>query len=180
MTALFADLAERHGLLHKQTSHDAHLYSADMVHRYAFGRWWGDADPASSDVWVLFNPATGDTEQRYRPTLERCAKWSKAAGRSGLIIVNLFAYRHTDPKQVPRALDPIGPANNDVLRAVAQAGARTVAAWGRPGVLLGRSAHVSKLLRDPFCLGTTANGQPRHPGRVPADAALVPWQPPRT
>lgn len=113
MTGLFAALASEHSLLHTETSHgglaDGYLHSADMVHRYAFERWWGDSDPATSDIWVLFNPATGDTEQRYRPTLERCVKWSKAAGRTGLIVVNLFAYRHTDPKQVPQAADPVGP-----------------------------------------------------------------------
>lgn len=89
--------------------------------------------------------------------------------------VRLPAHR---PKQVPRAADPVGPADDDVLRAVTATGARTVAAWGRPGALLGRSARVAPLLDAPLCLGTTANGEPRHPGRVPFDATFVPWTAP--
>lgn len=182
MTAPFAALAADRGLLHKSTPAgaptDEYLYSHDMVHRYAFGRWWGDPDPATSDVWVLFNPATGDTEQRHRPTLERCVTWSRSAGRTGLMIVNLFAYRHTDPGQVPRAADPVGPANDKVLRTLTAVGPQTIAAWGKPGRQLGRSAHVAPILDSPLCLGTTKNGEPKHPGRVRADTAFVPWTPP--
>jgi len=31
--------------------------------------------------------------------------------------------------------------------------------------------------RGPFCLGTTANGAPRHPLYVRGDQALEPWSP---
>ena len=40
---------------------ERYLYSADMQYRYAFGRWWGQEDLANTVVWVLLNPATGDT-----------------------------------------------------------------------------------------------------------------------
>lgn len=61
-----------------------------MQYRYAFGRWWRHEDLESTAVWVLLNPATGDTERRRRPTLERCIAWSRA-DFSGILIVNLFA-----------------------------------------------------------------------------------------
>ena len=181
MTALFAAPAADHDLLHQNAPAaglaDEYLYSQDMVHKYAFARWWGDPDPATSAVWVLFHPATAETEQRYRPTLERCVTWSRAAGRTGLIVVNLFAYCHTDPRQVPHAADPVGPANDHVLRAVTAVGARAVAAWGRPSQQDGRSAHVAPLLNSPLCLGTTQRGEPKHPGRVRADTPFLPWTP---
>jgi hypothetical protein len=79
---------------------ERYLYCADMVYRYAFGRWWGDQDLGATAVWVLLNPATGDTEQRRRPTLERCITWSREAGHAGLVIVNLFAFRATDPRDL--------------------------------------------------------------------------------
>jgi hypothetical protein len=69
-----------------------------MMFRYAFGRWWGNTDLATTAIWVLLNPATGDTEQRHRPTLERCISRSRAAGHTGLVIVNLFAFRDTNPQ----------------------------------------------------------------------------------
>lgn len=88
---------------------ERYLYSSDMVFRYAFGRWWGDTELGTTAIWVLLNPATGDTEQRHRPTLERCISRSRAAGHTGLVIVNLFALRNTDPRNLRTARDPIGP-----------------------------------------------------------------------
>ena len=74
---VFATLATRHGLEDRREMSpeglpERYLHSPDMAHRYGFGRWWGDQDLATTDLWVLLNPATGDSEQRRRPTLERC------------------------------------------------------------------------------------------------------------
>lgn len=157
---------------------ERYLYSSDMVFRYAFGRWWGDTDLATTAVWVLLNPATGDTEQRHRPTLQRCISRSRTAGHTGLVIVNLFAFRDTDPRNLRAAYDAIGPANDEVLRVITAAGAQTIAAWGGSGHVHGRSAQVGPLLDSPLCLGTTRAGEPRHPLYVAADAPLVPWVPP--
>jgi hypothetical protein len=158
---------------------ERYLYSSDMVYRYAFGRWWGNTELATTAIWVLLNPATGDTEQRHRPTLERCISRSRAAGHTGLVIVNLFAFRDTDPRNLRTARDAIGPANDEVLRVITRAGAQTIAAWGGSGRLNGRSAQVGPLLDSPMCLGTTQGGEPRHPLYVAADTPLAPWAPPR-
>ena len=159
----FGGLAAAHGLevregTSPEGSPERYLYSPDMVFRYAFGRWWGADDLATTAVWVLLNPATGDTERRPRPTLARCIARSKALGDTGLLIVNLFAYRHTDPRKLRTASD--------------------VVAWGSHGSLHGRSAAVGPLLSDPMCLGAAGHGEPRHPLYVAADARLVPWTPP--
>jgi hypothetical protein len=154
---------------------DEYVYSDDSppTYRYAFARWWGEPDLARAVVWVLLNPATGDTEQRHRPTLDRCVTWSKGWGATGLVVLNLFAFRHTDPKKLLTAADPIGPCNDRVLAAVK--GARTVAAWGADGRIRQRSAEVARLLHEPMCLGTTQGGEPRHPLYIPATAELQPW-----
>lgn len=158
---------------------ERYLYSTDMVFRYAFGRWWGSTDLATTAVWVLLNPATGDTEQRHRPTLERCIWWSQAAGHTGLVIVNLFAFRDTNPRNLRSAPDAIGPANDETLGVITSAGAETIAAWGGRGRLGGRSGQVAALLDSPMCLGTTKSGEPRHPLYVSKDTRLVPWMPVR-
>ncbi len=182
MTDLLARLAADHGLHDREaTSPDGlperYLYSEDMAFRYAFGRWWGDIDLTSTAVWVLLNPATGDTERRPRPTLARCITRSRGIGATGLLIVNLFAFRHTDPRELRTASDAVGPANDDVLRRVTEGGARTIVAWGSHGRLRGRSAEVGPLLAAPMCLGTTQGGEPRHPLYVGGEAPLVPWVP---
>jgi len=176
----FDQLAGAFGLVERAgTSPDGlaerYLYSTDMTYRYAFGRWWGEPDLATTDVWVLLNPATGDTEQRRRPTLDKCIARSRSADRSGLVIVNLFAYRHTDPKALRQAADPVGPANDATLRALTGTAPRTIAAWGSHGKLHGRSRSVAPLLDRPLCLGTTLHGEPRHPLYVPGRAGLEPW-----
>jgi hypothetical protein len=183
VTDPFARLAEEHGLQDRQGRSpdglpERYLYSADMVFRYAFGRWWGDSDVATTAVWVLLNPATGDTERRPRPTLARCISRSRDIGATGLLIVNLFAFRDTDPRNLRSAPDAVGAANDDVLRVLTRVGAQTIVAWGSHGALHGRSAHVGPLLSAPKCLGITRSGEPRHPLYVAADAPLVPWAPP--
>lgn len=137
----------------------------------------GEPDLAGTDVWVLLNPATGDTELRRRPTLDRCVARSRADGRAGVVIVNLFAHRHTDPRTLRTAADPVGPAGDAALMLMSNVGARTVAAWGGGGTLHGRSVAVARFLDRPLCLGTTAAGEPRHPLYVPAAAPLVCWEP---
>ena len=182
MTDTLAQLAAEHGLVDRdglspEGWFERSLYSPDMVFRYAFGRWWGDVELAATAIWVLLNPATGDTERRPRPTLNRCITGSRALGATGLVIVNLFAFRHTDPRQLRTASDPVGPANDDALREITSAGLRTIAAWGAHGRLNGRSRKVGPLLSQPMCLGRTSRGEPRHPLSVAADAPLVPWAP---
>lgn len=85
---MFAVLAARHNVDERSgVSPDGlperSLYSPDMAYRCAAGRWWGDEDLAGTDVWVLLHPATGDTEQRRRPTLGKCIARTRATGRSG-------------------------------------------------------------------------------------------------
>lgn len=137
----------------------------------------GGSDLASTAIWVLLNPATGDTEQRSRPTLERCISRARSADHDGLVIVNLFAFRDTNPRNLRSVPDAIGPANDEVLRVLTAAGAATIAAWGAHGRLRGRSADVGPLMHSPLCLGTTKRGEPRHPLYVPASSQLVPWVP---
>lgn len=127
----------------------------------------------------LLNAATGDTEQRHRPTLERCISRSRAAGHTGLVIVNLFAFRDTNPRNLWTAHDAVGPANDEVLRVITTAGAQRIAAWGGHGRLGGRSGQIGPLLDSPMCLGITQHGEPRHPLYVARDTQPVPWVPVR-
>lgn len=133
MTDTLARLAAEYGLtdqagLAPDGLPERYLYSQDMVFRFAFGRWWGNDDVATTAIWVLLNPATGDTERRHRPTLDRCISWSRSAGYTGLVIVNLFAFRDTDPRNLRSAPDAVGPLNDEVFRVITMAVAQTIAA----------------------------------------------------
>ena len=150
------------------------VYSHDKLYRYAFARWWRAEDPLV--LWVGLNPAKGDTEQRRRPTLERCIAWSKEWRAGGLIVANLFAARHNKPQALRGMADPVGPHNDAVLRALSPIAESTVVAWGGNDSLVRfRAAEIVRLLIKPRCLGITASGQPRHPLYVRADVPVRPW-----
>lgn len=155
---------------------ERYLYSRDMCYRYSFARWWGKQEASSTTAWVGLNPATGDTEARRRPTLERCIAWSRAWGSTGLLIVNLFAYRETDPAALKKTKSPVGQHNDHVLSVLTATCERTVVAWGAYGRLHGRSSKVAPVLSKPLCLGVTSKGEPRHPLYVSGSASLIPWQ----
>src|SRR5262249_33972176 len=123
-------------------------------------------------------PSTADAA-RDDPTIRRCIGLARRWGHGGIVVVNLFAWRATDPAELARAADPVGPANDQALRRRAR-GLRLIAAWGCPGSLLGRADAVLRLLRGRRleCLGGTAAGQPRHPLYVAGDVVPVAFRPP--
>jgi hypothetical protein len=176
--AFLQTFATERGLLYESRSPasglpDCYVYSPDMVYRYAFARWW-DAD-GPLVLWIGVNPGKGDTENRRRPTLERCIAWSKSWGAGGLAFGNLFAARHNKPSGLRLMPDPVGPHNDAALSELSKFASRTVAAWGGDGELLDRPRVVAPLLVSPVCLGVTASGQPRHPLYVRGDTLVVPW-----
>jgi len=151
-----------------------------MRYRYEFQRRWADPSKPELDtvVWVLLNPGTGDTDGRRRRTLDRCLSWSRRWGYASLTIVNVFAFRTTDPRKLRVAEDPVGPENDATIRRVTARAARVVVAWGNDGTLLGRGDEVARTLRDPLCLGVTRRGQPLHPLYAPAGSRLRRYVPP--
>lgn len=175
----FDRLAAKHGLTDVRGASpsglsERYLYSTDMFYRYAFARWWGDEDVSRSVVWVMLNPSTGDTDGKKRPTLERAVARSRQWHATGIVVVNLFAYRGTDPAVLTSTVDPIGPANDHTLELLTARALMTVAAWGSKGGLRKRSTEVRPLLTSALCLGTTKRGEPRHPLYVNQTTPAIP------
>lgn len=145
--------------------------SADRAYRYLLTRRWGDC-PAMT--WIMLNPSTADSSEDD-PTIRRCIGFARREGCAAIQVVNLFALRAADPGELRVSLDPVGPGNDGFLLARPVA-ARTIAAWGALGGLLGRSPEVRAMLAGTslLCLGVTSGGEPRHPLYVRSDAPLVP------
>ena len=121
--------------------------------------------------FIMLNPSTADADHDD-PTIRRCMGFAAYWGFSRLTVVNLFAYRATDPKELNRAENPIGDDNMFHVLREAQAAEMVVCAWGALtpsatpqafGVLRGLTAR----LVTPYCLGKTRNAYPRHPLYVP-------------
>lgn len=150
-------------------------YSPDRRYRWRYERPIGSGPPI---CWIGLNPGTGDREGRYRPTLQRMVDRSVHLGMGRFILVNLFSWRATNPRDLRAAAaaghDIIGSTTDQVIADAVRAAAVVVAAWGHHGTLLGRERQVVDTIPDLMCVGLTAKGHPRHPLYVPAAQPLVP------
>ena len=130
-------------------------------------------------VWIMLNPSTADDDVDD-PTIRRCIGFARAWGYSELEVVNLFAARATNPKDLRTFDDPVGDGNDDTILEVTARAVLIVCGWGQWGWLYGRGEHVVRLLhlhRRPLdCLGTTKHGQPRHPLYLPRSVLPVPFR----
>lgn len=151
--------------------------------RYRLTRTWDAAAPAL--LFVMLNPSTADASDDD-PTIRRCIGFGRRERAGGLVVVNLFAFRATDPKALENAPDPIGPDNARwVETCAAEASGPIIAAWGASVPRRHEDAVGQKILpllpaNRLRCLGRTASGAPRHPLYLLATAALEPWPGPRS
>jgi hypothetical protein len=114
-------------------------------------------------VWIGLNPSTAD-EVTLDQTLAAVCRYSRNWGFSEVVMLNLFAFRATDPRDLKRAMDPIGSDNDKHLVAEVSQADRVIACWGDHGRFLGRDRQVSELLAVSFeCLLKNRTGAPHHP-----------------
>lgn len=154
------------------------LISPCGVYRYALERRWRSAPPM---VFCMLNPSTADAEVDD-PTIRRCKSFAEREGCGGIYVVNLFAFRATNPTDLKSAADPVGPDN---VRAIGEGllislmGGPFVAAWGAHSLAGGQAARLVERARDfdvkIHCLGKTQTGAPKHPLYLRADAPLEVW-----
>ena len=170
----------------KQPTLDLGTCSAimDGPYRYRLDRIW-DAGKACL-AFIMLNPSTAD-ETDDDPTLRRCLHFAqRGAVYGGLIVVNLFAWRATDPSDLIReeqaGTDVVGPKNDEAVRTAATVADDAVCAWGAMGGLFpARANHVLAILREigakTHSLGLTKNRSPKHPLYLPNHTALTPFCP---
>lgn len=148
------------------------ILSADGIYRYTLLRRW--LFGKGRCLFIMLNPSTADAINDD-PTVRRCISFAKQWEFKELMVTNIFAFRATDPAEMKAHPAPIGPENNAyILKAVGEAD-RIVAAWGVHGSHLNRGMQVLEMLKgkDVKCLGTTKDGQPRHPLMVAYKTNLV-------
>ena len=121
------------------------------------------------------NPSTA-TETQDDRTIAKMIRLSQKWGYSGLRMVNLFAFRATDPKEMLAAEDPVGPENSvDFLAAES---VDFLCAWGADGNHRGRSVQVLAAIRIRFpnvktyALKVNQNGSPAHPLYLPESLTM--------
>lgn len=155
------------------------VFSKCRKYRYLLTRQWDSTKPYVA--FVGLNPSTAD-ETLDDPTIRREINFSKEWGYGGLVKVNLFAFRATDPKDMKNALDPIGLENNDYLLYAGKQANLVVACWGNHGIYMGRGEQVKYMFEAYFgemitlChFGLTKSSQPKHPLYLKRDSKLLPF-----
>ena len=135
-------------------------------YRYVLSRHWDKSKPAC--CFVMLNPSTADVLQDDA-TIRKCCGFAKLWGYGGINVVNLFAYRATDPKELKNVADPIGPDNASALVTVLHEAEFVVCAWGAHGNLLNRAQEFCAKFacHTLHCLDITKAGEPKHPLYVP-------------
>jgi Uncharacterized protein conserved in bacteria len=155
------------------TSSDAVL-TPNREYRYRLSRTWNSEK--SPLGFIMLNPSTAD-ESENDPTIRRCVGYAKDWGYGSILVGNLFALRATNPSQLRKHHNPIGPENDEHLRSICTESEMVVAAWGTKGVVNDRGPEVVEMLSvDLYALNTTKAGHPNHPLYQSKDAEPEPFE----
>lgn len=125
-------------------------------YRYRYWNHWDSKKPIVSFIGLNSESKPGGLTDRKLKEL------AISHGCGGYQMLNLFAAKLDRPQDLWKADDPVGDANDRVIRLTVLATSFTICCWGRIGLHLGRSAQVlwalSKTLprTQTYCYGLTA------------------------
>lgn len=150
--------------------------SDDRRFRFWLLRVWDEAKPILCLIGV--NPSTAD-EKDDDNTIRREMAFAERDGFGGILKLNLYAFRATEPAVMWKAqkagVDIIGGPRNwcDALKGyAAHFGCTTVvAAWGGHGKK--RGPDVAARWPGMKCFGVNGDGTPRHPLYLKGDTEIV-------
>jgi hypothetical protein len=155
-------------------------FSTDRVYRYSLlhdirdgsGIFAGEPQPLKLIAWIGLNPSTAD-EHTMDPTIRRMVGFTVDCGGNAFVMLNLFAFRSTDPKVLCRQRSDIaiGPENDAWLLKWAREAQMVIACWGVDGQFCNRHQKVTALLKDAgiklHALKLTKDRHPAHPLYLP-------------
>lgn len=144
--------------------------------RYRLGRRWASG-PAM--LFIMLNPSTADAYVDD-PTIRKCIGFAERNGADAIEVVNLFAFRATDPKALAHAGWPAGPENDghvaSATKEVHEDGGKIVLAWGANA--RGRDEALSMVCDlgyrgiPTYTLRRLLDGTPAHPLMLPYSCEL--------
>ena len=172
------------------------ILSADERYRYLLWRewrgthdrknwrWFGGKDGAGAELgepracaFVMLNPSTADGDADD-PTIRKCVSYARLWRYERLEVVNLFAYRATDPRVVlalNHGDDPVGSRNQEYFDRIIDRAGIVICASGAHGGHIGQDETALGWLdgKRCFALGLTKEGHPRHPLYLPLEAEPI-------
>lgn len=135
-------------------------------YRYLLRRDWDLMKPRA--LIVMLNPSTADAEQDDA-TIRSVTRLCNELGFGSYEVVNLFAFRATNPKELYNNMfkENIGPKNDIRIEAALHRCDLPIMAWGAHQLAIDRGRSVTSMIRQHrpavFCFGVTKTKAPRHP-----------------
>lgn len=162
-------------------------FSGETPPKYRY-TLWREVNPEAKGIvaFICLNPSTAD-ETQDDPTVRRCMRFTKDWGYRWFCMLNVFAFRATDPKDMKAVDDPKGPENLAYIQEIVRMADVIVAAWGVHGNwrdgdklvqaamtgYMGSSYESGQPDIQMKCLGKTKHGHPKHPLYLKADSKLI-------
>jgi hypothetical protein len=146
------------------------VFSLCERYRYVLG-WPAKEGGHGIALFVLANPSTATAEQTD-PTVARCIAYATRWGYEWCHVVNVRAWRATDPTLVPADPLAIGPVNDSYIGTQVRLANIIVCGWGKLGGV--RGEEVLRIIRQnnrvPHALKLNQDSSPGHPLYLKADA----------
>jgi len=150
------------------------IFSPCERYRYVLG-WRALRGGKGTVLFVLANPSTATAEETDA-TVARCIAYATRWGYEWCYVVNVRAWRETNPKLVPADPLAIGPENDNHIAMEVMKADLVVVGWGKLGGA--RGEEVLRLIRKhgkvPHALKLNKDGSPRHPLYLRSDAVPMP------
>lgn len=142
------------------------IFSEDRIYRYVLKHSWKDMFDVQEKaiVWIALNPSTAD-ENQLDPTLTRIRNFSNDFGYNCFYMLNIYAFRSTDPKNMLNCKQPIGKDNDYWIKEICNKTDKIVCCWGNMGKHLDRSNKIREMLKSYplYYLDLSKENQPKHP-----------------
>src|SRR5262245_35053012 len=119
------------------------IISACGAYRYVLTRQVGPGTRTAT--FIMLNPSTADASDND-PTIRRCIGFSRLWGCGRLVVLNLFAFRATQPADLKKAAEPVGPENRAWFEK--SLSGLVICGWGVHGAFKGQAQVVLGWLRE--------------------------------
>jgi hypothetical protein len=134
--------------------------SVDRKYRYLLSRVWDETKPMVMIIGL--NPSTAD-EKEDDPTIRKCINYAKSWDYGGIYMLNLFAFRATQPSEMFKASEPIGEKNDTYIKTYSKKVNKVICAWGNDGKYQNRSNLIKNSVDNLYYLKLNQTGEPAHP-----------------
>lgn len=129
-------------------------------YRYDLTRIWNEGEHLVA--FIGLNPSTADASIDDR-TILKCIAYAKSWGFGGLVMLNAYSFRATDPRELKKAGYPIGPRNDSyILKWINDPKVTKIIACWSNHIQAGRAADLRNI-GELHCLQLNTTGQPAHP-----------------